>query len=360
VKKTVISGTGFYAPAEVITNEELVQSYNAYVKQAGGQLPESSAEFIVKASGIQRRHVIDKAGILDVMHMKPRVAARSDSSMSFQCEFALPAIKQALATAKKSAADIDAIIVSATNTQRPYPGVAIELQQLLGTSGYAYDMRVACSSATFGLQAASNAVQCNQATVVLVVTPEITTPQLDFRDRDSHFIFGDACTAVVIEAEESCQVAHPYEICSSKLFTQFSNNIRSNDGFMRRVEGNVVTEEKLFTQNGRVVFKEVVPLVVKFINDHLAQNMIPITDIKRLWLHQANINMNNLIAAKILGHDATASEAPIILDEYANTAAAGALIAFHLYHDDLQINDYGVLCSFGAGYSIGSIILRRM
>jgi beta-ketodecanoyl-[acyl-carrier-protein] synthase len=360
VKKIVISGTGFYAPPEVITNEELVESYNAYVKQAGGQLSESSAEFIVKASGIKRRHVIDKAGILDVTHMMPKVIARSDDSISFQCEFALPAIKQALANAKKSAADIDAIIVSATNTQRPYPGVAIELQQLLGTSGYAYDMQVACSSATFGLQAASNAVQAKQAKAVLVVTPEITTPQLDFRDRDSHFIFGDACTAVVIEAAESCQVGHPYEICSTKLFTQFSNNIRSNDGFMRRVEEHVITDEKLFTQNGRAVFKEVVPMVVNFIRDHSAQHLIPLSAIKRLWLHQANINMNNLIAAKILGHDATASEAPVILDEYANTAAAGALIAFHLYHDDLQSGDYGVLCSFGAGYSIGSIILRKM
>ena len=69
--------------------------------------------------------------------------------------------------------------------------------------------------------------------------------------------------------------------------------------------------------------------------------------------------MNQLISRKVLGRDATAEEAPTILDEYANTSSAGSVIAFHKHRADFSPGDLGVLCSFGAGYSIGSVILQR-
>ncbi len=82
-------------------------------------------------------------------------------------------------------------------------------------------------------------------------------------------------------------------------------------------------------------------------------------EVRRWWLHQANINMNHLIAKKLLGRDASQEEAPIVLDQYANTASAGSLIAFNLHREGLQSGDLGVICSFGAGYSIGSLIIRK-
>jgi beta-ketodecanoyl-[acyl-carrier-protein] synthase len=62
----------------------------------------------------------------------------------------------------------------------------------------------------------------------------------------------------------------------------------------------------------------------------------------------------------LLGRDATLEEAPIVLDEYANTASAGSIIAFSLNHQDLKTGDLGVICSFGAGYSIGSLVIRKV
>ncbi len=79
-----------------------------------------------------------------------------------------------------------------------------------------------------------------------------------------------------------------------------------------------------------------------------------------MLLHQANLNMNQLIARRVLGRDATDEEAPTILDEYANTSSAGSVIAFHKHRSDFSSGDLGVLCSFGAGYSIGSVILRKI
>jgi len=86
---------------------------------------------------------------------------------------------------------------------------------------------------------------------------------------------------------------------------------------------------------------------------------IPLKSVKRLWLHQANLGMNKLIAKTLLGREVELDEAPVILDEYANTSSAGSVIAFHKFRSDLTPGDYAVLCSFGAGYSIGSVILRK-
>ena len=219
-------------------------------------------------------------------------------------------------------------------------------------------MNVACSSATFGIAQAAGAIRDGLARRVLMVNPEICSGHLNFEDRDSHFIFGDVCTAVIVESADASSGG--YLIRSTKLKTMFSNNIRNNFGFLNRAdESGVGSKDKLFIQEGRKVFKEVCPAVAELITSQLAATNIPSTDLKRLWLHQANLNMNELIARKVLGRDPGASEAPVILDEYANTSSAGSIIAFHKHHADLNAGDLGILCSFGAGYSIGSVLLEK-
>jgi beta-ketodecanoyl-[acyl-carrier-protein] synthase len=117
--------------------------------------------------------------------------------------------------------------------------------------------------------------------------------------------------------------------------------------------------DKLIHQNGRRVFKEVCPIAEQHLRIYLKSLGFTIPEIKRWWLHQANINMNNMISRKILGREASPEEAPVVLDRYANTASAGSLIAFHLHNRDLAEGDLGVICSFGAGYSIGSLVVRK-
>ncbi|MCO6055306.1 beta-ketoacyl-ACP synthase III [Pseudomonas sp. MOB-449] len=368
----VISGTGLYTPPNSISNEELVASFNAYVQAFNAEnaaaiergeieaLAESSVAFIEKASGIKSRFVVDKDGILDPLRMVPRIPERSNDDWGILCEMAVAAAKQALERAGKTPADIDGVIVACSNLQRAYPAVAIEVQAALGINGFGYDMNVACSSATFGIQAATNAVQTGQARAILMVNPEICTGHLNFRDRDSHFIFGDAATAVVIERADQATSKHQFDVVGTKLLTQFSNNIRNNFGFLNRAaEEGVGSRDKLFVQEGRKVFKDVCPMVAELIAAHLEENMLNVSDVKRFWLHQANLNMNLLIARKLLGREAEPAEAPVILDTHANTSSAGSVIAFHKHQDDLPSGSLGVLSSFGAGYSIGSVILRK-
>lgn len=353
--RAAITGTGLWAPPLTIDNEDLVASFNAWVREDGGGLPESDAGFIFKASGILRRHVVDREGILDPGRMKPRIPERPDSEPSIQCEMSVAAAREALAQAGREPGDLDAVIVACSNLQRAYPAVAVEVQAALGVEGWAYDMNVACSSATFALQNAADAVLAGHARAVLVVNPEICTAHLNFRDRDSHFIFGDACTAMVVEP------ARPgsWEILGTRLRTVYSNNIRNNAGFLNRCdEDRRDLPDKLFVQNGRAVFKEVSPMVADLIAGHLQEHGL--SGARRFWLHQANLAMNHLIAKRVLGRVPDEDEAPNVLDEYANTSSAGSVIAFHLHRDDLQAGDVGVLCSFGAGYSVGSVLLRRI
>ncbi|MBU2712365.1 beta-ketoacyl-ACP synthase III [Zooshikella harenae] len=371
--EVVITGTGLYSPDDVITNEELVASFNAYVShynelhsvaiEMGDKEPlqPSSADFIVKASGIKRRHVLDKKGILDIARMYPQLPDRTDDSLSIQAEMALLAVRQALEDADRNAQDVDGVIVACSNMQRAYPAMAVELQNALGVQGFAYDMNVACSSATFGIQAAANAIRSGSAKCMLVVSPEICSAHLNFRDRDSHFIFGDACTAVVLENRADAITSRPLMIMGERLVTQFSNNIRNNFGFLNRcVESDTDTADKLFMQQGRKVFKDVCPMVSNLVINHLQHLGISEQQIRRLWLHQANLNMNQLIARRILGREPAIDEAPVILDEYANTSSAGSIICFHLHRQDLVVEDIGVICSFGAGYSAGSIVVKQL
>jgi beta-ketodecanoyl-[acyl-carrier-protein] synthase len=372
MKPVVISGTGLFTPPYSISNEELVVAFNAYAERfnlehaaaiAAGEvqgLEASSSGFIEKASGIKSRYVMEKEGILDPARMTPRIAERGDDELSLQAEMCVAAARQALARAGRTAADIDMVLVACSNMQRPYPAMAVEVQDALGIEGYGFDMNVACSSATFGIQTAMAAVQAGQARAVLVLNPEITSAHLNFRDRDSHFIFGDACTALVVEAEDTAVSEHQFEILESKLKTKFSNNIRNNFGFMNRFdEAGIGQPDKLFRQQGRKVFKEVCPMAAEMIRDTVQAAGLELEQVSRYWLHQANLNMNLLIARTLLGRDAEPSEAPVILDTYANTSSAGSIIAFHKYQDDLRQGALGVICSFGAGYSIGCVVVRK-
>jgi len=369
----VITGSGLYTPPHRISNDELVNSFNTYVDNYNDEhkeeiekgqlslLEHSSASFIEKASGIKSRFVIDKAGILDPKRMRPFVPTRSDDVPSLQCEMALHSIKQALEKAEKSPAQIDGIIVSCSNVQRSYPGMAMEIQHHLGSQGYGFDMNVACSSATFAISTAHNALLSNQNKCIAVVNPEISSGHINYRDRDSHFIFGDVSTALILEQSTTAK-KKGFEIVGIKLGTQFSNNIRNNSGFLNHAEleaNEAMVPTQYFKQNGRKVFKEVVPLVEAHILAHLESLSLTPQAIKRYWLHQANINMNELIMKKILGKDANQEQAPLILQEFANTASTGSIIAFHQHHHDFSPGELGLICSFGAGYSIGSILVRK-
>ncbi|HQY14566.1 MAG TPA: beta-ketoacyl-ACP synthase III [Ilumatobacteraceae bacterium] len=371
--RVVITGTGLFTPPFSISNEELVASLTVAVEEwnaeraaqiAEGTVaarPVPDAEFIERASGIKSRYVVEKSGVLDPQRLRPHLPTRSEDELGLQAEMALPAIHEALAQAGRRADEVDCVIVGCSNLQRAYPAVAIEIQHALGAGGWAYDMNVACSSATFSMQAGVDALLNGSADCVVVVHPEITSGHNNFAARDHHFIFGDACTAVVLERAEDAIAGEQWEVLRGRLLTKFSNSIRNDFGFLNPSEDTERDPAELvFRQRGQQVFKEVCPMVVGHINEQLQALSLEASQVRRFWLHQANLKMNQLIAKGVLGRVPDEDEAPVILDRYANTSSAGSVIAFHLCRDGMAAGDIGVICSFGAGYSIGSQVIRRL
>ena len=380
----VIAATGLFTPEQSISNAELVTAYNAWADQwnadhaneiAEGDvaaLSHSSEAFIEKASGIKSRYVLDKAGILDPARMTPHIAERGNEELSTMAEMAVAAARQAIEAWGKPVSEIGAVLCAASNMPRAYPALAVEVQQALGIEGFAFDMNVACSSATFGIKTAADFVASGSVKAVLMVNPEDCSAHLNFKDRDSHFIFGDVATAVIIEAEDQAGPGG-WDILGTRLKTEFSNNIRNNFGFLNKAARptEVLTgatpeqeavggqDDKMFVQQGRKVFKDVVPMVSNMIIDHANELGVDPHGLKRMWLHQANINMNDFIGRKVLGRDPSPEENVIILDEYANTSSAGSIIAFHLKNDGFEPGEVGLICSFGAGYSAGTVFVRK-
>jgi len=367
----VIAATGLFTPDQSISNEELVTAYNAYADGYNAEhaaqivegdvapLTPSSVEFIEKASGIKSRFVLDKAGVLDPERMAPNIPERGNDELSIMAEMAVKAARDAIAAWGKPVSEIGAVLCAASNMPRPYPALAIEVQQALGIEGFAFDMNVACSSATFGIKTAVDFITGGSVKAVLMVNPEVCSAHLNFKDRDSHFIFGDVCTAVIVESSDTAGPGG-WDVLGTRLKTSFSNNIRNNFGFLNNAapEG-IGAPDKLFIQQGRKVFKDVVPMVSDMIVDHAGELGIDPTALKRMWLHQANINMNQFIGRKVLGREPEPHENVIILDDYANTSSAGSIIAFHLHRDGFEAGDTGLICSFGAGYSAGTVFVRK-
>ncbi|MEM6375714.1 MAG: beta-ketoacyl-ACP synthase III [Pseudomonadota bacterium] len=367
-----ITGSGVFTPAQSISNDELVAAFNLYAErfnaahardiEAGDIVAKelSSAAFIQSASGIERRFVMDKAGVLDPDIMHPILPERSNDAPGLMAEMALDACRKALEQAGRASADVDLVICAASNHERPYPAIAIEIQKQLGADGFAFDMNVACSSATFGIQAAADMVRSGSVACALVVSPEICSAHLEWRDRDCHFIFGDVCTAVLVERADTATGAH-FVIRSTRCATQFSNNIRNNNGYLRRTRPGHMEDRRdmQFMQNGRKVFKEVLPMVSAHIAAHMDEEHVTASDLKRLWLHQANKSMNDFIGRKVMGRVPEPAEQPNILQDYANTSSAGSIIAFSKFSDDFQKGEMGLICSFGAGYSVGSVLVER-
>jgi beta-ketodecanoyl-[acyl-carrier-protein] synthase len=367
----VIAATGLFTPEQSISNAELVEAYNAWAELENARnadeiaagtreaLTPSSVEFIEKASGIKSRFVLDKTGVLDPERMVPHLPERSNDELSILAEMAVKAAREAIAAWGKPVSEIGAVLCAASNMQRPYPAMAIEVQQALGIEGFAFDMNVACSSATFGLKTAADFIASGSVKAVLMVNPEVCSAHLNFKDRDSHFIFGDVATAVIIESGDQAGPGG-WDILGTRLKTVFSNNIRNNFGFLNNAAPEGIGKpDKLFVQQGRKVFKDVVPMVSEMIVSHAADLGLEPSGLKRLWLHQANINMNEMIGRKVLGRDPEPSENVIILDDYANTSSAGSVIAFHLHQENMAAGDVGLICSFGAGYSAGTVFVRK-
>ncbi|WP_421792398.1 beta-ketoacyl-ACP synthase III [Hyphobacterium sp.] len=371
MRDCVIRSVGWTAPESRITNAELVEVFNAYADQFNAEneaaieagdlnaVPHSSEQFIEQASGILNRHVVDKDGLMDINRMRPRIPHREKEAMAFQAEFGLSAARKALEKAGRTAEDVDGLIVASSAQQRNFPAVSVEIQNALGmTRGWAFDMTMACASAIFAMQQARELIRTGQADAILIVCPEIMSAINHYRRREVHFIFGDAAAAVLLEAGD--REAGGWELQGVRLETKWSNALRSDFGFMNHTEFEEGEAFEAFVdQDGHRVFRDVIPMASKVSSTLISDLGYKPSDIRRGWLHQANIRIVQAVVKKALEREPNADAAPIILNEYGNTSSSSVLMTFDMHSDDLVPGERGLMCAFGAGYGCGAAIVEK-
>ena len=367
-----ITGWGVFTPSESISNAELVAAFNAYADRfnaehadaiAAGEVeakPHSNEEFIEKASGIRSRFVLDKKGVLDPEIMHPVLPKRGPDELSFMAEMAVDAARQALEKAGRTGGgcgwrDLRGVEPRAglsgdrggdTGSAR-HRGFRVRHERGLLVGDVRHTGRGRHDPFGFG-----------------AFDPDGEPG--DLLGGTWNGAIGTVTSSSATSARRFCWNARtPPKVSISRwwgtrLKTAFSNNIRNDHGFLRRSTTDMEDRRDMqFMQEGRKVFREVVPMVSDMVLEHLADEGVDPGDLKRLWLHQANKGMNDFIARKVMGREPTPTEQPNILQDYANTSSAGSIITFAQHQDGMEDGDLAIICSFGAGYSVGNVIVRK-
>jgi 3-oxoacyl-[acyl-carrier-protein] synthase-3 len=321
-----IVSLAIYVPPRVLTNADLEK------------LVDTTDEWILQRTGIRERHVVD-----------PGVATS---------DLAAEAAKQAIAKAGLTPDDIDFIVVATTTPDMLFPSTACRVQDKIGaTHAWGFDLFAACSGFTYALTTASNLVSSGGSRRALVIGADVMSSIIDYTDRATCVIFGDGAGAAVVEATNDPDVG----------IIDFENYIDGRGGealcmpaggSLRPASRETVDQGLHYVkQDGQAVFKFAVRNTEEACRRILERNNIEPNDVDLFISHQANRRII-LSAAEKLG----VPEEKIIIniERYGNTTAATIPLALNdaIEQKRVKRGDLVVLVSVGAGYTVGSVLMR--
>jgi 3-oxoacyl-[acyl-carrier-protein] synthase III len=317
-----ITGTGSYLPPRRLSNDDM-----AAMLAARGV--ETSDAWIVERTGIRARHfVADGVNCSDI---------------------ALQAAQAALASAKRSAGDVDLIIVATSTPDMVFPSTACILQHKLGIAGCAaFDMQAVCSGFVYALTVADAMVRAGSARCALVVGAEIFSRILDFNDRTTCVLFGDGAGAVVLEA------SNEPGILACDLHADGKHvGILCVPG---TVSGGQVLGDPLLKMDGQAVFKLAVGVLESAARTVLAKAGRTEADIDWLIPHQANIRIMQSTAKKL---KLPLEKLVATVDQHGNTSAASVPLALDVAvrSGRVKCGDTVMLEGVGGGFTWGAVLL---
>lgn len=322
----VITGTGSYAPAHVLTNEELAKRVD------------TSDEWIVTRTGIRQRHV----------------AAADEASSDMGAEAAL----RALADAGVAAADVDMIIVATITPDMVLPNTGCFIQRKIGAhKAFCMDLEAACSGFVYALEIASQFVASGSIRTALVVGAEKLSSITDWTDRSMCVLFGDGAGAAVVQAKPlgSGGVHHTILRSDGRL----ADLLKMPAGGSRQPASAATVEQRLHAMrmDGREVFKHAVHCMTSVARDALAACGLTVDDLKYIIPHQANMRIVQAIGDRLGGRP---DQYYVNLDRYGNTSAASVIIALDeaARTGKLQKGDLILFVAFGGGFTWGASIVE--
>jgi 3-oxoacyl-[acyl-carrier-protein] synthase-3 len=325
--RTRIAGTGSYLPQKVLTNKDLEK------------LVDTNDQWIKERTGIERRHL----------------AAEDE----FTTDLALKATLKALEAAGKTPQDLDLIIFCTVTGDQVMPSSACVLQDKLGCKTIpAFDLSAACSGFIYGLSVADQFIRTGMHKTVLVVGAEVIHRFVDYKDRETCILFGDAAGAFIVErAPEN----DPNIVMSTHLRAEGS----LGDLFVLPAGGSKIPfrqdvldrGDQWLRMKGREIFKNAVRTMSSVCTEALAVNNAKVSDVDWLVPHQANYRIMEAVAHHF---DFPTDKVVSIVHEMGNTSAATVPVAFDTAVRDgrLQRGQLILLTAFGAGLTSGSCLLR--
>ena len=319
-----ISAVGHYAPAAILTNEDLEKTLD------------TSDEWITTRTGMKRRHI-----------------AAPDQAMSDLC---IAAARDALQNGKIATADIDCFIVATSTPDYPFPATACIVAAQLGATGKpAFDMEIACSGFIYGLTMASGLIRAGIYSRVMLIGAESLSKIVDRTDRSTAILFGDGAGAVVLEASAE----------NSFLSSELGADGRRPEmlcllgGGSRRpfTAESLAAGEQYLRMEGREIFKFAVTKMIESTGIALRNAGLQKSDVNWLIPHQANRRIIDA-AAKYL--DMPDDKVIVNIEEYGNTSAASIPIALSeaLHAGRIKAGDIIVFVGFGGGLSWGAVTWR--
>lgn len=321
-----ISGVGHYVPEKVLTNSDLEK------------MMDTNDEWIVSRTGISERHIVSNG--------------EATSHMGIH------AIRELLDFTDTDPGEIDVIIVATVTPDRMFPATACLIQEEIGANNcWGFDLSAACSGFLFALNSASRFVESGAYKKVVVVGADTMSSIMNYEDRNTSILFGDGAGAVMVE---------PSEEEGFGILDSLSSIDGSGAEYLYMAAGGsekpashetVDAREHFLYQDGRTVYINAVKGMAEVSVQILERNGLEGTDVDLFIPHQANKRIIDS-TAKRLGIDE--SKVVLNIDKYGNTTAATIPLGIYEAVRDgrLKKGDITVLAAFGAGYTLGSTLIK--
>ena len=325
-----ISGTGFYLPPRIVTNDEL----SSYM--------DTTDEWIQERTGIKERRYVEKG------------VGPSDLAIS--------ATEQALKAAGLTVSDIDFIIFATSTPDFYAPGSGCVLQEKMGFNEIgALDIRVQCSGFIYGLSIAEQYIRTGNFKNILLIGAEVQSTAMNLTDegRDTAIIFGDGAGAAIISAtEENKGILSTHMHSEGKYLKELWLEAPASNAGHPRITREMLDEGKQYLKmNGKEVFRHAITRFPEVINEALEANNLTSENINLLIPHQANLRITQMVQKRLgLSNDQVFSN----IHKYGNTTAATIPIALAEAFNEGRIKegDILVLAAFGAGFTWASAIMK--
>jgi 3-oxoacyl-[acyl-carrier-protein] synthase III len=324
--RSLIAGTGSYAPARVVTNAELEK------------MVDTTDQWIVERTGIRERHI-----------------AAEDEATS---DLALEASKRALAAAGLAAEDVELIVVGTITPDYPFPSAAAVLQgKLRNKKAFAFDVSAACAGSLYALAAADRFVASGAVKNALVVGADTLSRITDWTDRNTCILFGDGAGAMVLKPTDDPRRG----ILTTRLHTDGALVpilYQPGGGSKDPISEKVLREKSQYVKmNGREVFKVAVRALEESCREVLAAEKLTIGDVNHVIAHQAN---KRILDATLDRLELPASKCWMNLEKYGNTSAASVPMTLDEANQAgwFKPGDVILMMAIGGGMAWGASVVR--